>query len=917
MKKLKLLMGLAGVLAFLVLVAGCKNSLEDIEKNGTSDSGNGGAVTSQTGSIKGKAVYQEGVTDFSGIDVYLEKLDSKGRSASVTETAEKGRAANIFFASTVTAKDGSYSFSNLADGEYTVYASNGDEAAYVSATVAEGRAVTVEDLQLVLKGSISGTLKVTGGKAEGSIVGIAGTSYIAFVGSDGKFTISGVPAGKHKLCIMTNGKYEALATEYNVVGKTVANAGTISVTVEETAAESGISYVTAKATDRGIEFRGDILNNIHSDNTTNIESFYSTTAASANVSIKDNGNGVEMIQKFIKPYNYSGGWSLTYPLVKKGKEYSFTVKVSYGGYVMYKESFTVTAQGGIGEYKIENADKYGVELTDDRIIQRTGKAAYTDNTNVKVQREGLIYELYRNDGNQNWYWVTSSADFPRWLDTTDGKMDLKNISSEYQPWQSYEGNIEAALSGYDYIVTAYTTLLITGWTYNDSVVFRMNDYAEARGSWGGEKVKKLVTYGIGIVARYDKDGFVMPSEEGSSSEACRSKEAINKFLEDNKLSLSNMPGKEIEIIFGDRLYEHYGESNSYLYANTIEMAENVYEPEQIPVLKFNNDDSKYNLIFRGWRIASWTSEGNGTSNSSFPYKGYWRSGNATYIIDGKTAYSVPLYAVFELIPTAIITAKFKLSEKSDTVYATLVSQPGDGAYGRFDLPKDPVREGYIFKGWYYIDEGTKRSFYGAYSNLFNRDVTIYADWIKEVSIKFMDGSNEIKTVKTYTGTSTSSFNAPTKEGYFFYGWYADADFKSKVNVITEDTTVLYAKYTDKPIPDLAAAGMDASKYTLVQFTGSESQKFQYYLEAGTTYKVEWIDSCADSNKRNMFNGLTDNNIKIEDSKGETIQSIDDGDFTFTVTSSGFYSIFLAARGTESLYKGAFHIYADANLNSTN
>jgi len=319
MKKLKLLMGLAGVLAFLVLVAGCKNSLEDIEKNGTSDSGNGGAVTSQTGSIKGKAVYQEGVTDFSGIDVYLEKLDSKGRSASVTETAEKGRAANIFFASTVTAKDGSYSFSNLADGEYTVYASNGDEAAYVSATVAEGRAVTVEDLQLVLKGSISGTLKVTGGKAEGSIVGIAGTSYIAFVGSDGKFTISGVPAGKHKLCIMTNGKYEALATEYNVVGKTVANAGTISVTVEETAAESGISYVTAKATDRGIEFRGDILNNIHSDNTTNIESFYSTTAASANVSIKDNGNGVEMIQKFIKPYNYSGGWSLTYPLVKKRK----------------------------------------------------------------------------------------------------------------------------------------------------------------------------------------------------------------------------------------------------------------------------------------------------------------------------------------------------------------------------------------------------------------------------------------------------------------------------------------------------------------------------------------------------------------------------------------------------------------------
>ncbi len=107
MKKLKLLIGLTGVLALLALATGCKNSPEDIEKNGTSEPENGEVVTSQTGSIEGKVVYQEGVTDFSGIDVYLEKLDSKGRSASVTETEEKGRAANIFFASTVTAKDGS------------------------------------------------------------------------------------------------------------------------------------------------------------------------------------------------------------------------------------------------------------------------------------------------------------------------------------------------------------------------------------------------------------------------------------------------------------------------------------------------------------------------------------------------------------------------------------------------------------------------------------------------------------------------------------------------------------------------------------------------------------------------------------------------------------------------------------------
>ena len=190
-----------------------------------------------------------------------------------------------------------------------------------------------------------------------------------------------------------------------------------------------------------------------------------------------------------------------------------------------------------------------------------------------------------------------------------------------------------------------------------------------------------------------------------------------------------MPGKETEVVYGDRNFDLYGESDTYPYTNILEMAENVYEPEQIPVLKFNNE-SKYNLIFKGWRLGNWDNNGRGIIGNSFPSKGYWRGGASTYNIDGKTAYSVPLYAVFELIPTATITAKFKLDEKSDTVYATLVSQPGDEYYRKFDVPKAPEKEGYIFAGWYYFDEdGERRTFYGQYSNTFYSDVTIYADWM--------------------------------------------------------------------------------------------------------------------------------------------------------------------------------------------
>ena len=38
-----------------------------------------------SGVISGKVVYQEGVDDFSGIEVFLEKLDSNGISASIVQ----------------------------------------------------------------------------------------------------------------------------------------------------------------------------------------------------------------------------------------------------------------------------------------------------------------------------------------------------------------------------------------------------------------------------------------------------------------------------------------------------------------------------------------------------------------------------------------------------------------------------------------------------------------------------------------------------------------------------------------------------------------------------------------------------------------------------------------------------------------
>ena len=828
MKKLFKVVSIISVLAMILAVAGCKNNPDE---KAYSDSVKEHEKVENTGVIKGKVTYQAGVTDCGGIDVFLEKLDSSKRSATVTDSAEYGRAANtVFYASTKTESDGSYEFKKLPDGNYTIYAVNKDEAAYRSVTIAEGSTVTVENLQLVLKGSISGTLKVTNGKAAGSIVGIAGTSYIAFVAEDGTFTISGVPVGKHKLCVMTNGKYEAFATEYDVNGKTTVSAGTISVTVDESASESGISYVTAKATDSGIQFSGNILNNIHDDNVTDNGSFYGTTSASAFISIKEKGSGVEMVQRFIKTYNWSSGWNLTYPLVEKGKEYNFTVKAYYANYTIYEEDFTIKAQGGLGEYKIENVDKYGVELTDDRVIQRTGKPVYTNNKNVKVQREAILYSLFRDDG----LWITGSEDYPRWLDTTDGKMDLKNISSVHQAWQNFEGSIDAPLSGYGYTVNSFTWILLTGWTYDGTVVFKMNDRVQKKGSWGGEKVKKLITYGIGIIQK-DNNG-------NSSKTVYSSDEEISTILKSENLSLSNMPGTKKTVVYAER--SKGGKGVTYPYAEIIEIADCVNEPQKIPVITMKNTNSNYSLIFKGWRIGtSWSNNDftSGSSGSSFPNSSYNWGDDYLFNIDGKKACSLAVYAVFEVVPASNITAKFMLSEDTDKVYATFVSQVGDGAFGRFDVPTEPAKEGYVFNGWYYYSKkGERCSFEGGYSAIFDSDVTFYADLAKKATVKLMDGNTEIKTVNLYEGASVGLIEQPEKTGYFFEGWYTDKELTKKVKSIADGTTVLYAKWVK---PETWWTGNENSFYpdissdNLNNLSVGDSLYFEIYYNESSNYSI--------------------------------------------------------------------------------
>lgn len=822
MKKLVKVAMALGAFAMALMFSGC----QDMAGPGDSK-----PVTSNegTGSISGKAIYQEGVSDFSGITIVLEKLAAENRSAAVSQSFFSGRAASSVFRNAVTKADGSYEFTNLPDGNYTVYAANNDEAAYRSVTITEGAAVTVEDLKLVLKGSLSGTLQVTGGSAAGSIVGVAGTSYIAFVDENGKFTISGIPAGKHKLCVMTNGKYQAFPTEYTVDGKTTTKAGVLSVTIENTSTDNGLTYVTATATERGIYFSGTIPSNVMTNNS-NSNGY---TDAICSISIWEAESGISMHKDWTRKTDGWADWNMTYPLVNTDKEYNFNVTVSWHNYTFYSQSITITATGGLGEFRIENKDKYDIELTADRVVQNTGKPEFTENDNVKIKRVGTNYYVNKYKTKPSNFWENGS----NWVyDTTVyddyNCLPLKDVYY-LSGWREPE-LVEAILSGNWYGIRSLTRIEIAGYSEDDNIYFEMNDEKLKFGEWGGQRKKVLVEYG------YSVEGHIL---DGSYT-------TFEYYSEDDKISttIKGLPGTK---------------RGSYKYTEVYDFDDVIYEPQTLPEVVYLGGDTPYSYRFRKWDV-------------TFPFN---LQNLAKETVDGTEYYVQKITADFVPVFTADI--KFMMNDGTSAVYATKkISTEKNANYDGWpnwasldyfirDM-KEPVRKGYKFIGWF-IDKECTRLVNGLRYGESERWSTpegdysytvgniLYAGWAKEVSVKLMDGSKTIDTVKTYAGEETSSFTAPEKSGYIFTGWYSDSNLTNPVTTISSDTTILYARYaetvtlwtgksSDVKIDTNKLAGLSVNDtlYVEVYYDAPSTSSYSgsiVRIQDGNKYNSRWLD-CA-------------------------------------------------------------------------
>ena len=249
---------------------------------------------------------------------------------------------------------------------------------------------------------------------------------------------------------------------------------------------SEISYITANATDRGIEFRTTVLK-----------------GTTITFNITEKSSGITAVREWTKKDDWNA-CTVVYPFVTAGKQYEFETSVTQTDHTLYKADFKVTAVGGLGEYKIENKDDYDVELADvvnankevvDRVIQFTKTPVFTKNDNVNIADRAVEYTInkVKDDEYGEWMWGQIS-----WYSLTtseyQGKTTLFSDNDGIDKWRTRD-SFELNLNGYKYRLFAQTYIQVAGYTDNGQTTFHMNDKKEKVGSWGGSVTKAYVIFG--------------------------------------------------------------------------------------------------------------------------------------------------------------------------------------------------------------------------------------------------------------------------------------------------------------------------------------------------------------------------------------------------------------------------------------
>ena len=195
--------------------------------------------------------------------------------------------------------------------------------------------------------------------------------------------------------------------------------------------------------------------------------------------------------------------------------------------------------------------------------------------------------------------------------------------------------------------------------------------------------------------------------------------------------------------------------------------------------------TKEGYLFKGWNTSA---DGTGT----------------TVTADTVITENMDLYPIFEedIPPVVEVRVVFDVDGQKSEVKVVKGEAIGS------NLPADPEKGGYTFKGWNTKADGTGETVTA--ETVVTDDMEVYAVFeqnpapIEEVRVVFdVDGQkNEMKVVKGEAIGSNLPAD-PTKEGYTFKGWNTKADGTGETvtaeTVVTDDMEV-YAVFEQNPAP---------------------------------------------------------------------------------------------------------------------
>ena len=163
------------------------------------------------------------------------------------------------------------------------------------------------------------------------------------------------------------------------------------------------------------------------------------------------------------------------------------------------------------------------------------------------------------------------------------------------------------------------------------------------------------------------------------------------------------------------------------------------------------------------------------------------------------------YATEWVFDTDLVTEDITLYAKWEVIKYTVTFESNGGSTvsnqeivedGKVAKPADPVKDDYVFKGWY-VDSNCVTP-WNFDTDIVTGNITLYAKWVSACTVTFSNtGDSSVASQVVGYGDYAEEPTAPTKSYYEFAGWFTEMECTTEWDFandkVTEDIT-LYAKW---------------------------------------------------------------------------------------------------------------------------